>query len=239
MQVLMDVITAAQAELALLLGKALASGPLSVFQYQRYLSMQYHLTRGVQGYFLRAAAHDELARRRRLRRFLFDFANEEELHYQVAEADLQRMGLPVLPRPLDVTLWHAHFGAVVDRWPFLRLGAACVLENIAGGAAQGMARKALQAPYLTMENTRFVVLHLHEAQPHGEQFLEALRSAGLEPAQQDDLATGARQAAVLFLRMMEWVLFPLSTAALFEPGRDIVSSMASDAPGSAPLTAAG
>src|SRR5688572_11082014 len=134
MQVLMDVITAAQEELAIVLGKALASGPLSVSQYQRYLSMQYHLTRGVQGYFLRAAAHDDLARRRRLRRFLFDFANEEELHYQVAEADLQRMGLPVLPLPLDVTLWHAHFGAVVDRWPFLRLGAACVLENIAGGA---------------------------------------------------------------------------------------------------------
>jgi hypothetical protein len=218
MQALTDVIATAQSELAKLLEKALVDGPLSVNQYQRYLSMQYHLTRGVQTYFLRAAAHDELARKRRLRKFLFDFANEEELHYLVAECDLRRMGLPVLPQPLDVTLWHAHFGAVVDRWPFLRLGAACVLENIAGGVAGPMVRKALQAPFLAPENSRFIVLHLHEAQPHGEQILEALASAGTGPAQQDDLATGARQAAVLFLRMMEWALLPSSTVALFEPG---------------------
>lgn len=216
MQGLGEVIAAAQAEFAKLLGRALADGPLTVPQYQRYLSMQYHLTRGVQGYFLRAAAHDDLARKRRLRKFLFDFANEEELHYLVAECDLRHMGLAVLPPPLDVTLWHAHFGAVVDRWPFLRLGAACILENIAGGVAGPLVRKALQAPFLAPENSRFIVLHLHEADPHGEQILEALAHAEPVPAQQDDLATGARQAAVLFLRMMEWVLFPSSTAALFE-----------------------
>lgn len=237
MHALMDVIAAAQSELAKLLAKALAKGPLSVPQYQRYLSMQYHLTRGVQGYFLRAAAHDDLARKRRLRKFLFDFANEEELHYLVAECDLRRMGLAVLQQPLDVTLWHAHFGAVVDRWPFLRLGAACILENIAGGLAGTMVRKALQAPFLTPENSRFIVLHLHEIQPHGEQILEALASAGPLPAQQDDLATGARQAAVLFLRMMEWVLFPSSTAALFEPGTG--SAVAFQDPCSVPLRAAG
>jgi hypothetical protein len=118
-----------------------------------------------------------------------------------------------LPEPLDVTLWHAHFRAVVDDWPYLRLGAACVLENLSGGVAREATRAALAAPFLTRENTRFVVLHLHEAQPHGEQIVAALATSCPDEAEADDLATGARQATVLYLRMMEWVLFPASLAA--------------------------
>ncbi|HEY6942196.1 hypothetical protein [Dokdonella sp.] len=206
-------IAEAQQRFATLLQRAITQAPLTVVQYQRYLSMQYHLTRGVQGYFLRAAAHPALARRRALRRFLFDFAAEEEHHYLVAAADLERMGLPLLPEPLDVTLWHAHFRAVVDDWPYLRLGAACVLENLAGGTARDATRAALAAPFLTRENTRFVVLHLHEAQPHGEQIVAALAASSPDDSEIDDLATGARQATVLYLRMMEWALFPGSLAA--------------------------
>jgi hypothetical protein len=212
-QALLDVITAAQAELAKLLRQALASGPLSIAQYQRYLSMQYHLTRGVHGYFLRAAAHEDFARKRPLRRFLFDFANEEEQHYLVAAGDLRRMDLPLLDEPLDVTLWHAHFRAIVDEHPFLRLGAACVLENLSGGVAKEAAREALKAPFLTVDNTKFVVLHMHEAQPHGDQIVTVLAEARLNDAQMDDLVIGAKQGMVLYLRMMTWVLHPATLAA--------------------------
>lgn len=219
MNALTHAITDAQERFAALLSRALTEAPLTIVQYQRYLSMQYHLTRGVQSYFLRAAAHASLARRRALRRFLFDFAAEEEHHHLVAAADLERMGMPLLPEPLDVTLWHAHFRTVVDEWPFLRLGAACVLENLSGGAARDATRAALAAPFLTRENTRFVVLHLHEAQPHGEQIVAALAAAAPDDAEIDDLATGARQATVLYLRMMEWVLFPASLAACADAPR--------------------
>lgn len=65
---------------------------LGVEHYVRSLSKQYHLTRGVQRYFLVAAAHHDLAKRKRLRRFLVDFANEKELHYLVAASDLRKLG---------------------------------------------------------------------------------------------------------------------------------------------------
>ncbi|GBD49572.1 hypothetical protein [Methylopila sp. Yamaguchi] len=84
-------------------------GKTTVDQYIRYLSFQYHLTRGVQRYFLSAAAHPDLARRRRLRAFLVDFASEEELHYLVAASDLLQFGLKPLPVSFDVELWHAYF----------------------------------------------------------------------------------------------------------------------------------
>lgn len=182
MHTLLQVIAVAQSEFAALLARAIASSPLTIRQYQRYLSMQYHLTRDVQAYFMRAAAHRDLVRKKKLRKFLFDFANEEEQHYLVAAGDLTRMDLPLLVEPLDVTLWHAHFRAIVDEWPFLRLGAACVLENLSGGAAREATREALKASFLTADNTRFVVLHLHELQPHGDQFLAALEAADLTEA---------------------------------------------------------
>jgi hypothetical protein len=95
---------------------------------------------------MRAAALGDLARKKALRKFLFDFANEEELHYLVAAGDLARMGLPILAEPFDVTLWHAYFRSIVDERPFIRLGAACVLENLAGGEARAETRAALAAP---------------------------------------------------------------------------------------------
>lgn len=219
MQALLHVIGLAQAELSRLLNRAMTSSPLTATQYQRYLSMQYHLTCGVQTYFLRAAAHRDLVRKKPLRKFLFNFANEEEQHYLIAAGDLARMGLPLLAEPLDVTLWHAHFCAVVDEWPFLRLGAACVLENLSGGVARDATRAALNAPFLTADNTKFVLLHLHELQPHGDQIIAALAAANLNETQVDDLVTGAKQGMVLYLRMMEWVLFPSVLAAGLDEGR--------------------
>lgn len=187
---------------------------LSVDMYHRYLSMQYHLTKGVQRYFLTAAAHADLARMRRLRRFLFDFANEEELHYLVAGKDISTLGLPVLPEPIDVQLWHAYFGQVVVTRPFVRLGAACLLENLSSPDNRPLIAKLLQAPFLSPANTKFLVLHMHETLPHGEQILAALSQETLDPRQQDDLVEGARKGGVMYLRMVDWALNPQSRARL-------------------------
>src|SRR5437868_9535969 len=96
----------AQERFAELLKSYLLDHPTTVDQYIRYLSFQYHLTKDVQRYFLAIAAHGDLARRRGLREFLYNFANEEELHYLVAANDLAKLGLRPLPRPFDVELWH-------------------------------------------------------------------------------------------------------------------------------------
>jgi hypothetical protein len=200
-----------------LLESALSRGVASKAQYVRYLSMQYHLTKGVQRYFLAAAAHHSLAKRRALRRFLVDFANEEELHYLVAASDLLKLGETVLPEPLDVTLWHAYFTAITPERPFIRLGAAVVLENISGGSARQATRRALAAPFLTAQNSKFLVLHQHETLPHGDQILEALESTDLDAEEMSDLLLGAKQGMVLYLRMAEWALRPQCLAALAEP----------------------
>jgi len=210
---LIQVIRDAQREFALLLRRARTEAPLSIEQYQRYLSMQYHLTRGVQTYFMRAAAHRDLVRRKTLRKFLFNFANEEEQHYLVAANDLSRMGLPILSEPFDVTLWHTYFRSIVDERPFLRLGAACVLENLSGGEAREETRAALRAPFLNAANTKFLVLHQHEALPHGDQIVEAMAASSLDKTQIDDLVLGAKKGMVLYLRMAEWALFPQVLAA--------------------------
>ena len=86
--------------------RGLSGKPVDLERYSRYLTMQYHLTKGVQRYFFGIAAHPSLARRRRLRSFLVRFVNEEELHYLVAGNDLAKVGEDVGPCPLDVSVWH-------------------------------------------------------------------------------------------------------------------------------------
>lgn len=174
--------------------------------YQRYLSFQYHMTKGVQTYFFRVAASSRLARMRRLRKFFVTFANEEELHYLVAASDLQALNLNILPEPFDVTLWHAYFDAIVDARPFVRVGAALILENISDGSARPAVTEALSASFMTRENTKFLVLHQHETLPHGEQLLEAVTTSPLSDPDLDDLLLGARQGTVLYLRMVNWAL---------------------------------
>jgi hypothetical protein len=190
---LRDQIAASQALFAQVLESAVRSGPVSVEQYCRYLSMQYHLTKDVQAYFFAVAANSALARRRKLRRFLCEFANEEELHYLVAANDLLALGRRPLAEPFDVTLWHSYFRSVVTSRPFLRLGAAAILENLSAGVAREPARRALSAPFMTRDNTKFLVLHQHETNPHGEQILAALDAQPLCPSELNDLFLGARQ----------------------------------------------
>jgi hypothetical protein len=211
-------ISEAQEQFAMLLKSYLLDHPTTVDQYIRYLSFQYHLTKDVQRYFLAIAAHPDLARRRALREFLYRFANEEELHYLVAANDLAKLGEQPLPAPLDVELWHAYFGKVVVERPFVRLGAAAVLENISDGAARQWVKKALQGSFLTRDNTKFLVLHQHEALPHGNQILTAIEEGGLEPRHFADLVEGARKGAVFYLRMAEWAIRPGCLSTLCDRG---------------------
>ena len=212
------VIAEAQQRLADLLSRSLgADGSLNRDQYTRYLSMQYHLTNDVQRYFITASAHRDLARRRGLRKFLFNFANEEEQHYLIAANDLRAMGASLHPLPFDVLLWHAYFQGIIVANPFLRLGAACILENLSSGPARPLVKQALRGPFLNKENTRFLVLHQHEANPHGDQFLEALEQADLEPRHWEALEQGARRGAVLYLRAAEWALDDHALSHLADP----------------------
>jgi len=215
---LYDCITDAQERFAALLRSYLVEHPTTIDQYIRYLSFQYHLTKDVQRYFLTIAAHADLARRRSLRKFLYHFANEEELHYLVAASDLAKLGLRPMPAPFDVELWHCYFTRVVVDRPFVRLGAAAILENISDGPAKEWVRKALQGTFLTRENTKFLVLHEHETLPHGNQILKAIEEADLDPRHFADLTAGARKGTVLYLRMAEWAVRPGALAALCDHG---------------------
>ena len=60
--------------------------------------------------------------------------------------------------------------------------------------------------FINRENSTFLILHLHETLPHGEQILSALESVPLDTDQLADLAEGARIGAVLYLRMSDWAL---------------------------------
>ncbi|MEL7091379.1 MAG: hypothetical protein AAFN94_06555 [Pseudomonadota bacterium] len=184
----------------------LADGGDQRIAYQRYLTFQYHMTRGVQTYFMRVAASARLARMRPLRKFFVNFANEEELHYLVAASDLKALGMDILPMPFDVALWHAYFDKVTDDHPFVRVGAALILENISGGVASHWVKEALSAPFLTRDNTKFLVLHQHEALPHGDQLIEAIANAPLSDEDVDELILGAQQGTVLYMRMVDWAL---------------------------------
>jgi hypothetical protein len=191
-----------------LLPRSTGGTDFTIEGYHRYLSMQYHLTKGVQRYFLTAAAHSSLSRMRRLRRFLFDFANEEELHYLVAAKDIRALGRAVLPEPFDVQLWHAYFTQEVVSRPFVRLGAASVLENLSSPENRSMLARLLKADFLSVTNTKFFVLHMHETLPHGDQLLDALGAEVLDDQQLADLVEGARKGGVLYLRMVDWALNP-------------------------------
>lgn len=118
-----ECIADAQERFAALLESCLCGRLITIDQYIRYLSFQYHLTRDVQRCFMAIATHPDLARRRTLREFLLHSANEEELHSLVAANDLRRLGMEPLPVPFDVALWRDCFGTVVADRPFVHLGA--------------------------------------------------------------------------------------------------------------------
>ena len=109
METLHAIIDASQRAFRARLEATEADGGLTLERYVRYLSMQFHLTRGVQRYFFLAASHPSISRARGLRRYLIEFAMTEEPHFQVAEADLRHLDRTPLPEPFDVALWKAYF----------------------------------------------------------------------------------------------------------------------------------
>lgn len=191
------------------LERILARGGLSRDEYVRYLTMQYWLTMGVQKHFLMAASHPCMEGRRRFREFLYNFALEEEPHFRLAHRDLEAMGEQPLSRPLDVALWWAYYDQVILQRPFVRLGATFILENLGSGIG-GLAKELLVGParssFLNQGNTRFLILHLHEVLPHGDQILGALAKLALTDAEAADLVEGSKIGSILYLRLASWAL---------------------------------
>jgi Iron-containing redox enzyme len=183
-----------------------AAGGLTLEQYVRYLSMQFHLTKDVQRHFFMAASHSSLATKGRLREFLVAFGLEEEMHYRIAKRDLENLGQPLLPAPLDVKLWWAYFDAVLHSRPFVRLGATCILENLGSGSSDVAKRLLGQAPFITDRTARFMQIHMHEELPHGDWILQVLKDTDLDEANLADLTEGAKIGAILYLRMVDWAL---------------------------------
>ncbi|MEM7387502.1 MAG: hypothetical protein AAF514_21400 [Verrucomicrobiota bacterium] len=204
-----------------------ANGGLSKEMYHRYLSFQYHLTKGVQRAFMKCAGHPDLSGKNRLREFLFKFALEEEPHYKVAEIDLERMGLRPHSMPLDVALWWAYFDQVVEERPFVRLGTTCVLENLGAGAGASSRALLEGAPFLNKSNTRFIEIHFHEILPHGDEVIGALETAPLSEEDLRDLVEGANSGSILYLRLARWALQLDDLTNTFSP----LSSMVRDEDG--------
>ena len=67
--------------------------------------------------FYTAAGVPDFNDRRRLRRFLIKFAEEEEPHYAIAADDLSLLGLKVTDIPIDVLLWKTFFESSASERP--------------------------------------------------------------------------------------------------------------------------
>lgn len=174
--------------------------------YQKFLSAHYHLTRGVQKQFFRLSSSPRLARNHGLRQFFMRIAEPDQMHFVRAAEDLQALGMEALPEPLDVALWRSYFENSVDNRPFLRVGAALVLENAMTGAGRETAARLINGAFMTERNTGLLRL-MHRGGPlHAEPLIEALAMAELDETEVSDLIMGARQGTVLYLRILNWAL---------------------------------
>ncbi|MBX3033954.1 MAG: hypothetical protein KF865_08515 [Bdellovibrionaceae bacterium] len=183
------------------------NGGLTKERYARFLTMQYHLTKGVQKHFLQIAGHPKTAKKRELRKWLIGFAQEEEFHFEIAKSDLKEMGLEPGAFPLDTKLWWLYFDHLIQDRPFVRLGATCVLENISDGSAEVLDRMIRTSGYLTPKNLKFLTIHRHGPNlDHGDQVLKALEGANLSEEEMADVIEGARTATVMYMRFMHWIL---------------------------------
>jgi len=182
------------------------SGGFTKEIYVRYLSMQYHLTKGVQVPFSLVAAHPSMVGKRKLRDFLYHFALEEEPHYELARKDIEALGEHVLDCPLDTALWWAFYREKVQSRPFLRLGATCVLENLGPGVKDMGRQLFADATFITPQCMTFFEIHFHEALPHGDQIIRALTSVRLSDEEIEDCRIGAILGATMYLRMVSWIL---------------------------------
>lgn len=184
--------------------------------YVRYLSMQYHLTKGVQYPFTAIAAHQCMVGKRKLRDFLYHFALEEEPHYLLARNDVEALGERVLNCPLDTALWWAFYREKVYSRPFIRLGATCVLENLGPGVKDIGRALFAEADFITPSCMTFFEIHFHEALPHGDQIVTALTSVDLSDDEIEDCRVGAVLGATMYLRMVNWILREDPVQSCFE-----------------------
>jgi hypothetical protein len=205
-QEILQVIDRAKMIFRLKLEQVEQSGGLTLDQYVRYLSMQFHLTRDVQRHFFAIAGHPLLVNKGKLREFLVAFGLEEEMHYKIAYKDLEHLGRDLLPMPLEVKLWWTYFDTVIQSRPLVRLGATCILENLGAGGGEVVKRLMANAPFIDDRTSRFVQIHLHEELPHGDWIVQTLKSVTLDESNLRDLQEGAETGAILYLRMVDWAL---------------------------------
>lgn len=190
-----------------LLEEGKKSGGLTKERYGRFLTMQYHLTRGVQRHFMFIAGHPSTAKKRDLRKFLINFAQEEEFHYMIAESDLKELGMVPGPCPFDIKLWWLFFDDVIKERPFVRLGATCILENIADGSSAVLDEMIQSSGYLNPKNLRFLIIHRHGPNlAHGDEILAALEGADLSEQELSDVLEGAHLATTMYMRLTKWIL---------------------------------
>jgi hypothetical protein len=182
-------------------------GGLTKERYTRFLTMQYHLTKGVQRHFMAIAANSATAKKRELRKWLIQFAQEEEFHFEIAKADLKELGCEPGDMPFDTKLWWAYFDSTLEQRPFIRLGATCILENISDGSSDVLDELIHTSTFLNPKNLRFLTIHRHGPNlAHGDQILEALKNGDLSETEFADVLTGARKATTLYLRFTHWII---------------------------------
>lgn len=182
-------------------------GKFEIDQYARFLSMQYHLTTDVQQEFFSAAGNHGFNDRKPLRRFLTKFAEEEEPHYNIAKIDLESLGRTIDEAPIDVMMWKNYFDNTILERPCIRIGATCVLENIANKAAGDITTLIENTPELGKNNTRFIVIHMHgDALPHGDEIMEAVEDNNFTEKEQNDLVLGARIGKKTYLQLVDWII---------------------------------
>jgi hypothetical protein len=209
MREIMDAVFTGQNLMRTRLEKVKNTGGLTEERYVRLMTMQYHLTKGVQNVFYKIAAQTDVGQKPGLRKFLVQFGNEEEFHFEIAKQDLRNMGREPLDCPLDVKVWWTYYNSILETNPYLRLGATCILENLTDPSRDLIKELLAQAKFLNEKNTRFLVIHQHEKLPHGEQILEALETAQIakDPKAYADLVQGAKDALTLYFRLIDWAFF--------------------------------
>ncbi|MGR3810635.1 hypothetical protein [Jiulongibacter sp. NS-SX5] len=176
-------------------------------QYVRYLQMQYHLTKGVQDTFMAIAAHQDTRAYKKLRKFLINFAYEEEMHFKLAEKDLRNLGSGVGGQPFPVELWWSYQRNAISYKPLERLGATAVLENVGNYAAPLIKELLGSAEFITKKNTTFTQVHMHEELPHGDQILDALFAENFSEEHQEQLLAGAEKAIWLYVSTIyDWII---------------------------------
>jgi hypothetical protein len=166
--------------------------------------MQVHLTRNVHRYFFLVAANPAVMKRPALRKFALKFGVDEAPHYKIAMNDLRALGDSLQSQTFAVELWHSYFKSVVEKRPFLRLGAACFLENVAGKAGNTIDSLFRASDFLKPACMKFFLIHKHESQKldHGSLILNVMKEAKLNEKEGCDLLEGAKKAHFLYSLMV-------------------------------------